>query len=116
MKVRKLTETCDYTLGHGDADFYIDDAEGVAQNVRTRLQLWRNSWFLDIDEGTPWLQQILGKRDVAEAVLRARILDTPGVQNIEEFSTIFDPDSRTLSITVTLKTAYGESTLSGQFS
>ena len=41
MKVRKLTDSGDYRLGHGDRDFYVDAAEGVVQNVKTRLALWQ---------------------------------------------------------------------------
>lgn len=112
MKVRKLDEDGDMCFGHGSADFYEDCADGVAQNVRTRLSLWRGQWFIDTEEGTPWIQQVLGHRAVAEAVLRSRILETPGVVDITSFETVFNPETRKLTVSVTIETNYGAATVS----
>lgn len=112
MKVRKLDASGDMKLGHGNSDFYADSAEGVAQNVVTRLALWRGTWFIDIDEGTPWLQQVLGKKTAVEAVIRDRILQTPGVQELTNFQAIFDPDTRRISVQATITTAYGNANIS----
>lgn len=111
MKVRKLTADGDYQLGHGNLDFYQDEAEGVAQNVMTRLQLWRGTWFIDTQEGTPWLQGILGKHEAIDVVLRNRILETPGVISLESFESILDPDTRRLYITAEINTRYGLETV-----
>jgi hypothetical protein len=116
MKVRMLDDDGDYRLGHGTSDFYDDAAEGVAQNVRTRLALWRGQWFLNTEEGTPWLQEILGYRNAADAIIKARILGTPGVTEIESFESVFDPDERRLSVTATINTVYGKTTISEAFS
>lgn len=113
MKVRKLSASGDYMMGHGDLDFSQDTPEAVAQNAMTRLALWRGTWFIDTQEGTPWLQQILGKHEAADVVIRSRILETPGVLSIESFESILDPDSRRLTITATLNTQYGQATLEG---
>ena len=53
MRVRRLDSSGDMMLGHGNSDFYSDDPEGVAQNVKTRLQLWQGQWFLNTADGTP---------------------------------------------------------------
>ena len=111
MKVRKLTADGDYQLGHGNLDFYQDEAEGVAQNVMPRLQLWRGTWFIDTQEGTPWLQEILGKHEAIDVVLRNRILETPGVISLESFESILDPDTRRLYITAEINTQYGLETV-----
>ena len=79
MKVRKLTVSGDYRLGHGDKDFLIDNAEGVAQNVMTRLALWQGQWFINNYEGTSWIQHFLDKHNAVDQVIRTRIFDTPGV-------------------------------------
>ena len=107
MKVRKLTSEGDYMLGHGALDFYQDSADGVAQNVGTRLALWRGTWFIDTTEGTPWLQQVLGKKEAVDVVLRTRILETPGVLSIESFDAILDSNTRRLSVTATINTQFG---------
>lgn len=107
MRVRKLDEAGDMTMGRGSSCFLADTPDAVAQNVVTRLALWRGSWFLDTTEGTPWLQEILGKHEAVESVLRARILDTPGVTEISKFESILNPDTRTISISAEIETRYG---------
>lgn len=114
MKVRKLTAAGDYRLGHGDRDFFVDTAEGVAQNVVTRLSLWQGQWFLDISEGTPWLQQILGKHNIVDQVIKSRILDTPGVTSISSYESIINPDTRTMTITATIETEFGQSNITSE--
>lgn len=114
MKVRKLTATGDYRLGHGDRDFYVDAAEGVAQNVMTRLALWQGQWFIDTSEGTPWLQRILGKHNAVDTVIKTRILETPGVISISEYESILNPDTRSMTVTATLETEYGQSTIKSE--
>jgi hypothetical protein len=88
VRVRKLTESGDYSFGNGEADFWINQPEGVAQKVRTRLLLFLKEWFLDQTVGTPWFQQILGfntaaNRDVA---IRTVILQTNGVTALSNYS------------------------------
>lgn len=107
MKVRKMTGEGDYQLGHGNLDFFQDTAEGVAQNVKTRLALWRGTWFIDTDEGTPWLQEILGKQEAVDVVLKSRILETPGVISLQSFESILNPDTRSLSVTAIINTRFG---------
>ena len=114
MKVRKLTDSGDYRLGHGDRDFHVDTAEGVAQNVMTRLALWQGQWFIDTSEGTPWLQRILGKHNAVDTVIKTRILDTPGVISISEYESILNPDTRSMTVTATLETEYGQSTIKSE--
>lgn len=112
MKVRRLDKDGDMMFGHGKADFLSNSPDAVAQNVATRLQLWRGTWFIDSSEGTPWLQEALGKKAAVEAVIRARILGTPGVVSIESLESIFDPDTRSLSVQAKINTAYGEAEVS----
>jgi len=40
-------------------------------------------------------------------VLRARILDTPGVTEISKFESILNPDTRTIRISAEIVTRYG---------
>ena len=83
---------------------FVTGAEATAQAVRARLRLFLGEWFLDVSQGTPWFQSILGKapQDVAEIELKNRILSAPGVAQIRKFE--FDPDltNRRLFIRMTL--------------
>jgi len=91
-------------------DLYLDssgnlavvrDAHAVGQHVRQRLKTFSQEWFLDNAAGLPWLDQLLGKRydpALAEAIVKAEILDTDGVTEITSFSVSFDRGVRRLHI------------------
>lgn len=114
MRYRKLDGDGDYTLGTG-ADFHVDTPEAVAQAVKTRLGLWYGEWFLDTSDGTPWNEQILGKRTRGrnyDAAIRQRILGTQGVSEISEYSSSFDGNTRALSVQATITTIYGTTQIS----
>lgn len=110
MRYRKLTATGDYPFGNNQFDFHRNTPELVAQKVMTRLKLWLNEWFLDVEEGTAWIQGVLGKQQQAtyDNVLRERILDTEGVLSIVSYESLLNTETRKLSVTVVLDTIYGE--------
>lgn len=112
MKYRKLSETGDYVVGSGD-DFYADNAEAVGQAVRTRLLLFTDEWFLNPDDGTPWLRDILGRipAESYDAVIRDRILQTDGVNQLQEYSSNLNREARELTISATITTDYGTTTV-----
>lgn len=97
------------------ADFHIDTPDAVAQAVKTRLALWVGEWFLDVTEGTPWNEQVLGKRlrgKNYDAAIRQRILGTEGVLELADYTSSIDPNSRALSVAATITTAYGTTQIS----
>lgn len=114
MRYRKLDSNGDYTLGTG-ADFYQDQPEAVAQAVLTRLLLHTGEWFLDVTDGTPWGADVLGKYTLStyDTVIQQRILSTPGVQGIDSYTSSIDMNARTLTITATIDTIYGQATVQG---
>lgn len=113
MKYRKLDADGDFTLGTG-GDFLQNSPETVAQAVKTRLALWTGEWFIDITDGMPWNQEVLGKRNGRnpDSAIRQRILTTPGVTSIESYSSTFDGETRRLSVACTINTDYGQTTIS----
>lgn len=112
MRYRKLDAAGDYTLGSGQ-DWLIDSPEAVAQAVRTRLGLNLGEWFVDTSDGMPWSTEVLGKHTALtrDAVIKDRILGTPGVTEITDYSSTFDGNTRRFSVTATISTAYGTATV-----
>lgn len=113
MRYRKLSSDGDYTLG-GRQAFLINSPETIAQAVLTRLRLWRGEWFVDVRDGTPYLQEILGKRQLGrnpDAAIRERILGTEGVLEMRAYESTFDGNTRRLSVTATVSTIYGTATI-----
>lgn len=115
MRYRREDENGDYTFGQGDNAFLVNAPETVRQAIMTRLELWKNEWFLDTNEGTPYLQSVMGKQqfDIASLALRDRISRTPGVRSILSFDSTFNGAPRRLTVTATVDTVYGPVTLMG---
>ena len=116
MRYRREDENGDYTFGQGDNTFLINSPEAVAQAVKTRFELWRGQWFLDLTEGTPYIQSVLGKQrsDVYILAIRERILDTRGVSAILEFEASYTGENRRVTFTATIDTIYGTTTVTSE--
>ncbi|SPP31638.1 hypothetical protein ARAF_0780 [Arsenophonus endosymbiont of Aleurodicus floccissimus] len=74
------------------------------------MSLWQGQWFLDREEGTHWLQSVLGKPylDAYGMTVKQRILDTQGVTMLIDFNVSQNPTTRKLTISATVQTQYGE--------
>ncbi|WP_283603381.1 hypothetical protein [Serratia proteamaculans] len=116
MRYRKEGDSDDYTFGQGDNTFLTNTPEAVAQAVKTRFELWAGEWFLDVTEGTPYREAILGKHKSAayNMAVRERILGTQGVSEILTFTTEYNPDTRRVIFTATINTLYGEATVTSE--
>lgn len=79
---------------------FVDGREETRLNVLYRLRLFLGEYFLNIAEGTPWFQSILGKtpQDIAEINIKQRILTTPRVAGLEEFRFRSDRAQRRLTV------------------
>lgn len=116
MRYRREDANGDYTFGGGDNTFLTDSPECVAQAIKTRFALWRGQWFLDLTEGTPYMQSVLGKQhsDVYTLAIRERIQDTPGVLSILSFSSHYDETRRRVTFTSSVNTPYGQTTVTSE--
>lgn len=107
IAINELTQDLDIK----GLDLYLlDGAEAVRQQLVVKLNLWTGTWFLNTEFGTPYLQDILGKRITlggAIAAIKTSINEVNGVQSIDEFTYQFDRQNRKLSITFTVTTPYG---------
>lgn len=111
MRYRALSSTRDYTIG---APFLVNSPQCVGQAVLTRLELFLGEWFLDTSDGTPWFQSIVGKHPNTDpnTFVKQRILGTPNVTSIVAFSGTFNGPTRKYTMTTTIATAFGNTTIS----
>ncbi len=81
----------------------------MAQCIATRLKLDEGEWFLDRTEGLPLLQSILGHKNLglASALIRERIMGTPFVTNLSDYSFSFNSTTRAFTVTGKAMTAFG---------
>ena len=114
MRYRKLSATGDYMFGNGQADFLVNSPETVAQAVQTYLRLFLGEWYLNVNDGTPWLEGVLGynSKEQADQTLISTILGIQGVQNISNWESTQDPTTRKYtSISAVVDTIYGQTQL-----
>lgn len=114
MRYRKLDENGDYSFGQGSLNFFINTPAAVAQAVETTLRLFLGEWYLNVNDGTPYLEGVVGMHSKAEAdaTLQQVIGNVQGVQNIVNFASELDPHTRKYStISGTLNTIYGPTQL-----
>lgn len=108
---RALNSKNDIFVDKGQLKLVENGAE-VVQSVRTRLQFYLEEWFLDLTAGTPYFQEIFTKpANLAniESIFKTRILNTPGVELLIEFSMVYEGDSvRKLTVSFSAQTIFGE--------
>lgn len=105
MIVRALTE-CGDIATRGTQ--FARDVNAIELLVKMRLKLYLGEYFRNINDGTPWWQDILGKqanRSRGEQLIRARIAQTPGVTQILDFNVNYD--EREMFIQCSFDTVYG---------
>ena len=101
--------TNDIVLQGGDV-IMIDNAERVAQQIAITLRFWSGEWFLNITEGTPYLEYILVKQpNMAHIrqILTEQIQSVEGVKAVTDMELTFDQRERSLLVEYTADTDYG---------
>lgn len=96
----------------------VSDSDELTQRVQTRLLTFLGEWWLDIDLGVPYFQQLLGfKPDLTRArgIFNAAILAVPGITSVDRLELSFDNPTRLLRVQFEasgeLGTASGEVTI-----
>lgn len=87
-----------------------DGADRVAQQVKVTLLTFLGEWFLDTSFGVPYLEDIMVKNPkwgAINAILRARIIDVPGVTRVTQLDLDFDRRERALTVVFSANTPYG---------
>ncbi len=115
MRYRKLAANNDYSFGNGQRDFFRDEPAAVGQSVQTRLLLFLGEWYLNVNDGTPYIEGVLGKHSLAQAdvIIQQRALastDGAGVSTVTDISSYvssLDPDTRAMQAQFSIDTIYG---------
>lgn len=103
----------DMNFGRGIRNFLIDSPTAVAQAILTRLNLWQGEWFLNLSEGMPWMQQILGHPPgggIPDSAIRARILGTPFVRQLYDYASTYNSTARSFTVSAKVITQFGQIT------
>ena len=90
----------------------LNGAEEVRQRVKIALWHYINEYFLNIPNGVPWYEQILGRKSgssVVSKILRRKILVTPGVISIVEFQVNYESIPRVFNLTAVIQVVGNQS-------
>ena len=96
-------------LRNGDWAFAID-REGIQQRISQVLKTIAREWFLDLDYGLPYFEQILIKNPNLPSVqdlFRRALLSVKGVSSVERLTLSLDTTSRTLTVNWVVLTDLG---------
>ncbi|MGN6108540.1 MAG: hypothetical protein ACTHU0_25770 [Kofleriaceae bacterium] len=88
--------------------------DAIVQQCRIALQMLRDEWFLDLDEGIPYWDGILGAKPAIAVALardefRRALLAVDGVRDVTRLDVVFDRRTRTLRVDWQVRTVFGES-------
>lgn len=94
-----------------DGDLLINSGiEAIRQRLQTRLSFFLGEWFLDVDSGLPYYDEVLKKNPdpvVLDGLFKSTILGTDGVIGIDEFDMSLDTVIRQLKLTFKARTTDG---------
>ena len=96
-------------LRNGDWAFAVD-REGIQQRISQVLKTIAGEWFLDLDYGLPYFEQILIKNPNLPSVqdlFRRALLSVKGVSSVERLTLSLDTTSRTLTVSWVVLTDLG---------
>jgi len=121
MRYRCLDENHDFCFGRGKGDYLEDSVENpvaIAQAIKTRLMLYYGEWFMDIKDGLPLWQQILGhrikKKGIIDEIITNRIkgLLTPdnqyAVTMVSQVDSTYDETTRRYEYSCVADTIFGK--------
>jgi hypothetical protein len=103
----------DNDLAVSDAgDLIVIDSRAVlaAQICEIRLKTYKGEWFLDQEEGIPYLQELLtSKADtlLIDLTIKAATLATPDITSIETYRAELDNSTQIYSIFMTARVTGG---------
>ena len=108
MRDFMLDENNDIVISARDISV-IANPDAIAQNVKQRLLMFTNEWFLNLGAGTSWFEDILikGQRQyIVEDILKARIRDTDGITSLTSFE-LRQSGERAISVSFVATTESG---------
>lgn len=115
ITVRALSSSGEPQQGNGQNNF-ISDLAAVAQIIGTRLKLFQGEWFLNLQDGLPLFQSILGssgtQRNIQVLInlISARIYGSPFVTGIPSITATFE--NRRFTYSAQVDTQFGTVTVS----
>ena len=104
-----LLDDSGVVLRNGDWAFAVD-REGIQQRISQVLKTIAGEWFLDLDYGLPYFEQILVKNPnlpSVQDIFRRALLSVKGVSSVERLTLSLDTPNRILRVDWVVSTDLG---------
>lgn len=95
---------------NGAAPVTRSQQDVVAQRLKITLQTFLGEWFLNLDTGLPYFQQILTKirnKSTVDAIFQQAILADPGVIEMIQYSSTLTASSRGFDLSFAVRVTDG---------
>lgn len=105
-----LATNGDWDVSTGDL-LLTTGNEAIKQSVKIRLSFFQGEWFLDLDAGIPYYQSVMVKNpdpNLLHSIFRTALLETPGVQSVDELQLTINRETRQLTLTASITGDVGE--------
>lgn len=109
MSDLRLDANGDLSIVNGDLSIISDKLE-IDQLLKQRLQFFSGEWFLDIEDGLPWFDEVFVKNPdpvILNTIFKDIILTTPGVLGLDEFDLTLDTVTRVMTLSFRARTTEG---------
>lgn len=109
-----MADSGDLAIVNGDFAL-VSGVDETVQFIKQRLRLFLAEWFLDETLGLPYFDDVFIKNPnpaALDSIFKKYIINLPGVQELTAFSLDFDPATRNLTITASIRALDGEADFS----
>lgn len=103
-------ETHDCIFRNGETPVTADIPDNLKQRLKIKFLTFKGEWFLNTNYGTPYYQEIFGKRrskSVVDTIFRDLILADEDVAQITDFTSELNA-SRQYSLSFSVRSITGE--------
>jgi hypothetical protein len=112
LDLKLTSDGWDLQFTEGDL-VLTSDVDQSIQHIKQRLLTFYQEWFLNLNIGIPWIQQILEKPAslaMVEVILQKIIRDSPEVKSLSSFTVAGTDQERTIEVTFTVVLDQGSAT------
>lgn len=93
-------------------DYTVEGIDGLVQRLKIRLQVFLGEWFLDVDRGVPYFQEILEKGTSYDQISNSIKLVIAQTEDVKQINSFIIKDSdierRKIIINFTVSSVFGE--------
>lgn len=89
----------------------VTGADAIKQHLGQRLKMFYGEWFLNMEQGIPYFQQVFKKNPnmaILDSIFKREIINTPGILQLLEFDLDLNSSTRILTLSFRVLSEDGE--------